>query len=203
MDQRIFFTSDLHFGHRSILWLGNGRPFKTTDEMDQALIDNWNSVVKPGDVVYILGDMSLRGDYTHLESCISKLNGNKHLLIGNHDKEKEVAKLRNKNIIQSMHDYHKIKVKLTDGNTLRIILSHFPILEFDGALKGNTIHLYGHIHDAHNYDDIYTKLGYPALNVGCDVSSTFPNTKPFTPINLVDILEKMNSIYHTSFKLEG
>ena len=53
--QKIFFTSDLHFGHENVLKMDN-RPFKTVDEMDAELIKRWNKKVNKGDIVYVLGD---------------------------------------------------------------------------------------------------------------------------------------------------
>ena len=49
------YISDLHFGHANIIRF-DGRPFKNTDEMEETLVDNWNSVTQPEDTVYILGD---------------------------------------------------------------------------------------------------------------------------------------------------
>nr|DAG09648.1 MAG TPA: hypothetical protein [Caudoviricetes sp.] len=95
---KIWFTSDLHFGHKNLLRLGKGRPFETIEEHDQALIDNWNKRVAKGDVVYVLGDVSLRGDIDFLRERLSKLNEAKHLIIGNHDRAKEHAGLLNENI---------------------------------------------------------------------------------------------------------
>ena len=54
--QKIFFTSDPHYGHRNILNFCN-RPFKDTKEMEKALIENWNSVVGDNDIAFILGDV--------------------------------------------------------------------------------------------------------------------------------------------------
>ena len=54
--QKIFFTSDLHFGHENVLRFDN-RPFETVEEMDEELINRWNDKVGKGDLVYVLGDL--------------------------------------------------------------------------------------------------------------------------------------------------
>ena len=54
--QKIFFTSDLHFGHENVLRFDN-RPFETVEEMDDELIKRWNDKVAKGDLVYVLGDL--------------------------------------------------------------------------------------------------------------------------------------------------
>ena len=56
----IYFTSDLHFGHKNII-SHTGRPFSAAEEMDEALIRNWNRTVQPNDEVYILGDLTMKG----------------------------------------------------------------------------------------------------------------------------------------------
>ena len=80
----IYYTADLHLGHENVI-RHCGRPFSNADEMDAALICNWNSKVHRNDTVYIVGDFFFRakrpaGDY------LRELKGRKHLLIGNHDK---------------------------------------------------------------------------------------------------------------------
>ena len=94
----IFFTSDLHFNHKNLLHLGQGRPFKTIEEHDEAIIQNWNSVVTKSDLVYILGDVSLGCPQEKLIDYFKRLNGAKHLIIGNHDRKKEMAALLNNNL---------------------------------------------------------------------------------------------------------
>lgn len=58
MAQQVWFTSDTHFGHANIVKY-SGRPFEDVYEMNAALVRNWNETVKPGDLVYHLGDFAL------------------------------------------------------------------------------------------------------------------------------------------------
>ena len=51
-----FYISDWHYGHANVIAFDN-RPFKSLLEMDEALVDRWNAVVSPGDIVYVLGDI--------------------------------------------------------------------------------------------------------------------------------------------------
>lgn len=191
----IFFTSDLHFGHRSILKLGNGRPFATVEEHDQQLIANWNKVVKPGDSVYVLGDVSLRGYPQYMRECVKQLNGSKHLILGNHDRAKEHTILLESNVWQSMRIYNTLKVNYNDKK-VRIVMSHCPILEFDGAYRKDNFHLYGHIHERNRYEELYQRLHFPAVHIGVDTSHTFPNTSAFSPIKLEDVITKVNNLFN-------
>lgn len=78
----IFFTSDLHFGHKNIIKFCN-RPWETTEEMDEALIANWNSVVGEKDIVFDLGDFAFATNGRWKE-LIQRLNGKHYLILGNH-----------------------------------------------------------------------------------------------------------------------
>ena len=82
-----FIISDTHFSHRGIVTFTtkNGkpeRPWDTIEEMDEALVKNWNSVVGPKDKVYHLGDFCI--NRSALPIC-ARLNGIKRLIKGNHD----------------------------------------------------------------------------------------------------------------------
>lgn len=80
----IWFTADLHFGHAKILSLSH-RPFASVTEMDDALIDNWNSKVAPDDIGWVLGDLAVEGAWrTGLERA-AQMNGRLRLITGNHD----------------------------------------------------------------------------------------------------------------------
>lgn len=78
-----FYISDSHFNHRSIIDYCE-RPFFATEYMDEFMIKQWNSVVKKNDKVYHLGDFAL-GDKEYVTNIVSQLNGDIHLIKGNHD----------------------------------------------------------------------------------------------------------------------
>lgn len=191
---KVFLTSDCHFGHANILRLGKGRPFKTTEEHDQAIISNWNKVVAPEDLVYVLGDVFFSVDLDYMEGILRQLNGAKHLVLGNHDRTKLQSHFLNKNLWQSIRDNHAINYTLKSGKVIRVIMSHYPILEFNGAYRANYMHAYGHIHDIVNYDDIYRKLGFKAIHIGVDTSANVINTEAYTPIDIEDAWLQANII---------
>jgi calcineurin-like phosphoesterase family protein len=76
---KIFVTSDTHFGHNNIIKYCN-RPFKTSQEMDETLIKNYNSVVSNDDHVYFLGDFSMSNDPEYLNYIFHRLHGRKFLI---------------------------------------------------------------------------------------------------------------------------
>jgi calcineurin-like phosphoesterase family protein len=89
MSKDIWVISDLHYNHANILnfidYKGNRtREFDTVDQMNEFLIDRWNSVVKPGDIVYTLGD-TFFGSKDEFKIAWPKFNGSKRLIVGNHD----------------------------------------------------------------------------------------------------------------------
>lgn len=80
----VFFTSDHHFGHKLIIDF-ESRPFTDVEQMNEVMIENWNSVVKPEDKVFHLGDFSfLNKEATR--AIVKRLHGYKILILGNHDR---------------------------------------------------------------------------------------------------------------------
>ncbi len=78
-----WFISDTHFSHHNIIRYA-GRPFQSVEEMNNRLIENWNSLIDPADTVFFLGDFGL-GATDSLSSLCSRLHGNKICIRGNHD----------------------------------------------------------------------------------------------------------------------
>lgn len=137
-----FYISDWHYGHNNIIHLDN-RPYKNVEEMNEALIDNWNSVVTNEDTVYSLGDM-FWCDTAEATEVLKKLNGKKVLVIGNHDRIHDVQFRKQFEKIE-----HYVEVK---DNSRRVLLSHYPMPFYRGDYNPNIIHLYGHIHTTIEHD---------------------------------------------------
>lgn len=78
-----YFIGDLHFNHANIITYSRTQ-FTTITEHNEALSDNWCSVVKPNDNVYLMGDIGM-GQRELMWPIVKKLPGNKFLIMGNHD----------------------------------------------------------------------------------------------------------------------
>ena len=137
----IYFISDMHFSHSNVIRFSN-RPFNNAEEMNEALIQNWNSVVQDNDTVYHLGDFAFDNENNILH-FMSRLRGNINFIQGNHDQT--LIKLFMSNIIKGnrlkyLHQYTKLR---HENN--RFILFHYPIENWDGKYR-DSIHIHGHSH---------------------------------------------------------
>ena len=137
---------------------------KYIDQHDEMIIKLWNQTVRPKDLVYILGDLALNyKDINRVNNLISRLNGIKVLIIGNHDTYTLQNKRFNKSLFAEIVDYKEIKYK-----SKYISLFHYPIARFNRQDKIG-LHLYGHIHSVKLENDIPH-----AYNVGMDVNGYRP-----------------------------
>lgn len=139
-----YFIADTHFGHENALAFDN-RPFKTIEEHDKALIDNWNQAVGLEDEIFILGDISWYNASKTIE-IVKSLNGVKHLIMGNHDK-----KLLKNRVLQSLFVEITAYKELTLSEGKGIVLSHYPIPCFNNHYYG-WVHLYGHVHKSFEWN---------------------------------------------------
>lgn len=164
----IYYTADLHLGHENII-KHCSRPFSDVREMDMTIINNWNSVVYDKDDVYIVGDIAFRGEKGDTISKIKRLKGRKHLIIGNHDGHmiKEAAFTELFVSIEQMGDI--------SDNGRRVILFHYPILEWNGFFRGS-YHVYGHIHNGSPDAAAVMKTLPRAFNAGADLNDFLPQT---------------------------
>lgn len=150
MAKDIWLISDTHFQHANILTftdsntgkLVRGDRFSSVEEMDECMMDNWNSVVKPGDKVYHLGDVMF-GSKEEFLPKFKKLNGQKRLILGNHDDAKWFIK-------------HEMFAKVEVWRMFPefgLLLSHIP-LDPSALMRGPNgykdaqmlLNIHGHIH---------------------------------------------------------
>lgn len=134
---KIYVISDTHFNHKNIIEYCN-RPYSSVEEMNKALIDNWNSVVTDDDTVFFLGDFCL-GNRDEVIKFGSQLKGNKILVIGNHDRVTTTAYTEAgfKTI------YKKPIIIRFDEFDITIEFSHAPQYHEDNQYPN----IHGHVHD--------------------------------------------------------
>jgi len=164
----IFFTSDLHLFHKKIIEFEN-RPFASIEDMTEKLIENWNKVVNKGDEVFILGDFSF-GKPEETMDALKRLNGQKFLVEGNHDRVTPEIKKQ----FVWVKPYVKIKRK-----NKTMVLCHYPIHVWENQHWG-TLHFYGHVHNDKARKTIKCDM-VNSYNVGVDVNN-------FTPVLMEDAI---------------
>lgn len=149
-----FATADTHFWHTNIIKYEN-RPYNSIQAMNEGLISRWNSVVSDNDDIYILGDFvwAHQDDANRVRKIIAKLNGIKHLILGNHDELKPFTYVSFG--IASVH------TMLDIGD---YILTHDPAV---AVVKKDRKWLCGHVHS------LFKECGN-VVNVGVDVRNYYP-----------------------------
>lgn len=191
----------MHLFHKNVTAEGSNfdkRPFKTLEEMHETIKTNWNNIVTNADHVYILGDLAWK-ENEDVISFVSKLKGNKHLIVGNHDRVKDQ---RYKQLCVEVCDYKELKDKI-NGKEYNVVLSHYPLAFWnhqhhyrrDGEeYKVWSIQLYGHVHNLNEetiFQDFIKSLNDKhnikciAKNVGCMMKYM-----DYTPRKLDEIIGK-------------
>lgn len=171
-DKVIYFTSDHHFGHKNIIKYCN-RPFSSVEEMDSIMIERWNQVVKPNDMVYHLGDFTLNNRDKAIE-YFSKLNGKVYIVKNpsHHDKNWikfnsfSYTTITTTNVMSSVMYIDPITTIRYGIKT--IVMCHFPMLEWEGSHHGS-IHFHGHSHG-----NIPNRENF--IDVGVDCWNYYPIT---------------------------
>ena len=134
----IYFTSDLHFGHKRICELTNRWRFTTQEEHTEWLINLHNSRVQSGDTVFILGDLSFCKEKETVK-ILEQLNGDITVVRGNHDSRTQLRKFVYNGLICNWHEYLEFEA------TTKICMMHYPIAVWNKQHHG-AIMLHGHSH---------------------------------------------------------
>jgi len=137
---KTWITSDLHLGHENIKKFcpKTRGHYRDMNHMNQDMIQQWNENVVEGDLVYILGDVAFMPSFKAVE-ILKALNGNKILIEGNHDRKA----LKDPEFRKCFVEIHKYLDILYNGH--KIVMSHFPFLEWDQMHRGS-LHFHGHLH---------------------------------------------------------
>lgn len=152
-NQKVFFISDLHFGHKNIIGYCD-RPFSNGEEMDEKILSSINNKVSQKDVLYILGD------FCHKEGNVLSYRErivceNVHIILGNHDDPTKFATGFSTVTYQTMIVY----------NNQKIFMCHYPMRSWPSSYNKSWM-LYGHVHSNLHHEDIQS--GRLTLDVGVD-----------------------------------
>lgn len=196
-ESRVFFTSDMHYGQACESWdipLWKNRGYNSLQEHDAAMIQGWNGRITDNDIVFHLGDFTFgRNAEANMQFLLENLHYKElYLLFGNH--YAGIKQFFNKYLNYSIDKYYRLGFigKVTNVgvetekqhnaylvpnyyeifvNKTPAVLSHYPILSWNGAGKGENIHLFGHSHGNLGNSGGWIKDNYLAgrcMDVGVD-----------------------------------
>ncbi|WP_057742756.1 metallophosphoesterase [Liquorilactobacillus capillatus] len=190
----LFFTADTHFFDEKLAHNMSfaQRDYLSASEMNQDIISHWNRTVSAKDVVYLLGDVGMvnsnKNGFTKLMKVLRLLNGQIHIVKGNHDTRAFFKFLEKNNYLLAngkekfiLHDIGCI-IKF---NHYQFFLTHYPLLL---GISKNSINLHGHVHN-YSLNTTYN------INVGVDTpESAYLDRKvafgaPFSTEDILKILE--------------
>lgn len=175
--RRLFFTADTHFDHGGISPDGERRgilkfrrQFMDLGDMQKTLIQNWNFVVRREDIVWHLGDFGFKP--TNIPAIMKQLNGEIHLVLGNHDRDwpwspERVKKYGFASVTPAMYLRYE---------GYRLYLHHYPCRSWRNSSHGS-FHLYGHSHG-----------DMPGLNRSMDVGV---DANDFKPVSFDEVRDKL------------
>ena len=178
----IFFTSDYHAFHKKILQLGKGRPFRSLDEHNSALVDRHNAVVRPNDLVYNLGDFAMSCGWQQAYAFRQRLMGKQHFTWGNHDRPPTGSiaydMIRNQPDCFEAVDYMFVLDLQAYGVKYPVTVGHFFMGTYTKSHRG-AWNLYGHSHN-----QLPEEPRWMSFDVGVDAWD-------FSPVSIEEVKKKM------------
>lgn len=179
----MFFTSDLHIGHKNIIRYCD-RPFDSVEEMNEKIIENWNSVVRKNDMIFVLGDFAITGSQ-NAQEAFNRLHGRKILIRGNHDhKPSKMWRMG----WEQVYDIHAMTI-----NEELVTMSHYPHFEDNEWLREHPSAGFQHPHNnggfllnGHIHSSPENKIRGKQFDVGVDANN-------FTPVPIEEIRQWINN----------
>lgn len=156
----IFICGDHHYSHKNCIKF-DGRPFSSVEEMDETMIERHNEVVEKSDIVYSVGDFCFGGT-EKWKSIRKRMNGDWHLVKGNHDKQ-SYKFLRE--LFSTVQEIKNLRV-----GKQTIVLSHYPMYTWEKSHYGS-FSVHGHEHGS--LKDTYDQTG-KILDVGVMANNYYP-----------------------------
>lgn len=162
--------------------------------MNNALINNWNSVVNDNDIVFILGDFCF-DQRTQWVKFLKQLKGKKYLVQGNHDKSQAIPHELFEGVADIMQVYlYSHTTSNDEGETIDIydkfVLCHYCMVSWPGQWQGFKL-LFGHSHSRKNNTGadatLIDKRPLPSYDVGVDNNN-------FTPISQSEVANILNQM---------
>ena len=185
----IYFTSDQHFMHENVL---RSRPvFSSIDEMDEALIENWNKTVHQNDTVIIVGDLFYRNRSDPAE-YLKILKGKKILVKGNHDLSwlKHLSDEEMRRYFESISEFYALK-----RDKVKLRFCHYPMISWESSRHGSIL-ICGHIHGRKDGFEVemFKKVPF-AFNAGVDIND-------YKPVTLAELIENNIIFYGREYSEE-
>ncbi len=173
----IWLTSDTHLNHAKP-FIYEARGFRSVEEMNEAIVERWNKVVGPDDIVYHLGDVML-GDNEAGLKLLKSLNGHIYIILGNHDSTTREFLYKDCYNVYGISFGYRMKV-----GKISLMLSHYPQLVANGDDPKPVYSIHGHTHSKDRWSEVPH-----TYNVNMDAHNC-------TPVNLEDMIkdikERMN-----------
>lgn len=206
-----WFLSDVHFNHKKVIEYCD-RPYTSVEEMNNAIIDSWNKYINPTDEVYFIGDFGINKQEVFNTDILNKLNGEKHIILGNHDFgfsrlhcNKNIEQINNKYLKAGWKSVQVIK-HLKLNNEYNVICAHLPpnnnfdTRYSDYKLQNNSTqfylngHLHGHYRKFNNMIDVGWDIDFKPISEN-DIIDIINDKRDFIPTRLTEKYkkEKMNN----------
>lgn len=174
----IWFTSDTHFFHNKN-FVYEPRGFTSVEEMNKEIINRHNEVVKPEETVYILGDCGLNVESIEIIDCLNQLNGQKHLIIGNHDTNKRICDFIESGIFTGVAMGDRFTYK-----KIQFVLSHYPTLTANFEDPKPIWNIFGHLHSTEHFHNNLPHCFH--------VSMESNNCYPISLDEIIELIKKFN-----------